>query len=990
MAELISHPTACRHRSAGEWLADCLRALSSCRTTAELLDALRAALGDCGWHADWLEARTDAVPSISAGNPEPVVHVPVPREPPYIGWLAISWPAGAPAPEQRALEALADALAVLWEMRRREQEESRRQAHRDILAELYAALYTSGHAVTALAMTVEELLGRDPLLERVVCGIVQGEELYLPAWEARGWPGRYPVPAWLWPALEADGDVVELPRTAGLAGEPLSLKGPAIAVTVRPPDPTCPARGVIWLERRDTAPWDEESKRFLKAAAFSIRMSVQNWQLFQGLDHELDSHLRQLKAVVQIGQIVTASLEMDEILQRVLGCAVEFLHAERGVIVGVDLGAGVMTIREVLGPHRADYLGQTRPLAGTLSEWVARRREVVCIPDTTVSGWYDPYIAGWLTGSPPRSILALPLQRGEQVIGVLFCLDKKEGTFGPEDIELAQAVSDWAAIALENAELYASVRSTEEGWRRVAVGLGSAIAWEQSEESIYKTVMDLSLEALGVDACAVEILSADGETLECRASRNLPPPLEPRCAPVKLCISGKALLRNEPVLIHDIPSDERLYRRQNARISPYRSALCVPLRTDSGAFGVFTVYRRPAAAFDAQDIQLVTAFADHMAAGIERVRLLEGRRQQSLYLRSLLDNISEVIFILNAEGQVELANRAGRELSRISRFPGMRHVRETAPAYFPSPPEDQPPDPFPFAPIILARARAGDQGPFVLEVDTGAGRPAHLMVRVFPLEAGRRYLVIGRDTSRQQYLERWRYEALRNLHHELRTPLAGVLGFVQYLLMTSGVPQATWEHCLQSAREQALRLQNLLDDLHMYNTLPLWGVQAPFACTEVWGVIQMVIQLIQRRYGGRVAFCLEGERSVPKVVFDSKLLQRVLWHLVDNAVKFSPADQPVTIRVEVLRDAFGDWVEVQVRDRGIGISPAELERLFDPFHQADDRVERRYAGLGLGLTLVRRAVEGAGGYIRVESRLGEGSCFAIRLPVCPPQCGQSK
>ncbi|MGC8826571.1 MAG: GAF domain-containing protein, partial [Anaerolineae bacterium] len=452
MAELTSHPAVCVHHPAGEWLAECLRALSPCRTTAELLEALRTALGHWGWRVDWLEMPSDAEASISMDTPERVVHVPVPREPPHIGRLRVSWPAGVPAPEHQTLLALADALAVLWEMCRRGEEESRRQAHRDILAELYVALYTSAQTTVAMAVTVEELLERDPLLERAVCGIVQGEELYLPAWEARGWPSHYPVPAWLWPALEADGVVAELPWTAGLAGEPLSLKGPAIAVTVRPPDPTCPARGVIWLERRDTAPWDEESRRFLKAAAFSIQMSIQNWQLFQGLDHELDNHLRQLKAVVQIGQIVTASLEMDDILRRVLECAVEFLHAERGIIVAVDLHAGVMTLREVLGPHRPEYLGQTRPLAGTLSEWAARRREVVCIPDTTVSGWYDPYIAGWLTGAPPRSILGLPLQRGERVIGVLLCLDKKEGTFGPEDIELAQAISDWAAIALENAE----------------------------------------------------------------------------------------------------------------------------------------------------------------------------------------------------------------------------------------------------------------------------------------------------------------------------------------------------------------------------------------------------------------------------------------------------------------------------------------------------------------------------------------------------------
>ncbi|MGQ9668208.1 MAG: GAF domain-containing protein, partial [Anaerolineae bacterium] len=747
---------------------------------------------------------------------------------------------------------------------------------------------------------------------------------------------------------------------------------------------------VIWVEHRGPGQWDEESRRFLAAVALSVRMSVQNWQLFQGLDHELSDRLRRLKAIVQIGQTVTANLEMDAILHRVLECAVEFLRARRGVIVAVDQQAGTMTLREVLGPHRSEYLGQTRPLADTLSEWIARRREVVCIPDTNVPGWHDHYIAGWMTGIPPRCILGLPLQRGEQVIGVLLCLDKTEGTFDTEDIELAGAIADWAAIALENAELHASARSMEARWRRAAVELGSAITWEQNEEEIYQRVMDLSLEALGIDACAVELLASDGETLECRASRNLPPAPEPRSAPVGLCVSGKALLRGEPVLVHDISSDERLYRRENASISPYRSALCVPLRTDSGAFGVFTVYRRPAAAFSTRDIELVTAFADHMAVGIERVRLLEKRHQQSRYLRSLLDNTSEVIFVLNGEGHVELANRAGQELRRISRTPGTPQMREPAPAYFPSHPEDSPPAPFPYAPIILTRAQAGNQGPFILEIDTGASRPVHLLTRVFPLEAGRRYLVIGRDASRQQYLERWRYEALRNIHHELRTPLSAVLGFVQYLLMTEEVPQAVRERCLHNAREQALRLQNLLDDLHMYTTLPLWGAQVPPACTEVWGAIHLVMQLIQRRHGGRIEFQLEGEQPVSEVAFDSKLLQRVLWHLLENAVKFSPAGQPVVVRVAEQHDPYGEWVEVQVRDRGIGISPAELERMFDPFHQADDRVERAYAGLGLGLTLVRRAVEAAGGSVRVESRLGEGSCFTIRLPIYPPLCCQSK
>jgi signal transduction histidine kinase len=117
--------------------------------------------------------------------------------------------------------------------------------------------------------------------------------------------------------------------------------------------------------------------------------------------------------------------------------------------------------------------------------------------------------------------------------------------------------------------------------------------------------------------------------------------------------------------------------------------------------------------------------------------------------------------------------------------------------------------------------------------------------------------------------------------------------------------------------------------------------------------------------------------KVPMVMADEHALERILFHLLDNAIKFIQG--PGKIQVEFERD--GPLLNITVADSGIGISQDNLKQIFNHFYQVDFRLERAYGGMGIGLTVVKLLLEATGGKIRVESTPGLGSRFTVSFPV---------
>jgi len=227
-------------------------------------------------------------------------------------------------------------------------------------------------------------------------------------------------------------------------------------------------------------------------------------------------------------------------------------------------------------------------------------------------------------------------------------------------------------------------------------------------------------------------------------------------------------------------------------------------------------------------------------------------------------------------------------------------------------------------------------------------------------------------------------EFLAMISHEIRTPMNAVLGMASVLLQGELVgEQRAHVETIQRSGEALLALINDVLDLSKIEAGKIELEHEEFGLAEL---IDAVLELTGARAsakGLRLA-AVTAPDAPTRLVGDSNRLRQVLLNLVSNAVKFTK-DGGVRVDAKVAaRDADGSWrLRIEVRDTGIGIPPAALERLFRPFTQADASTTRQYGGTGLGLTISKQLIELLGGCIGVESAPGVGSVFWIEAPFAP-------
>jgi two-component system sensor histidine kinase/response regulator len=213
--------------------------------------------------------------------------------------------------------------------------------------------------------------------------------------------------------------------------------------------------------------------------------------------------------------------------------------------------------------------------------------------------------------------------------------------------------------------------------------------------------------------------------------------------------------------------------------------------------------------------------------------------------------------------------------------------------------------------------------------------------------------------------------------HELRTPVAVVRGTLELALEDAfgGDPEQQ-RIFLSRALANTRGLQRLIDDLLLMASIDAGDLGLFLETVPVAGLLRYCQKNVWR---SEAADALVVELPNPPTLtlcVDQRYIRIVVSHLVDNALKFSPPGSPVQVRAEV-RD---NGVAITVIDQGVGVATADLERIFERFHQTDMSSTRAYEGLGCGLYLVRALVEAHGGYVEVESEIGVGSQFTVWLP----------
>jgi two-component system, NtrC family, sensor kinase len=228
-------------------------------------------------------------------------------------------------------------------------------------------------------------------------------------------------------------------------------------------------------------------------------------------------------------------------------------------------------------------------------------------------------------------------------------------------------------------------------------------------------------------------------------------------------------------------------------------------------------------------------------------------------------------------------------------------------------------------------------------------------------------------------VSRHKSEFLANMSHELRTPLNAIIGFSEVLHeQMFGELNETQLGYVRDVLESGRHLLSLINDILDLSKVEAGQMDLDVGEVSVEQALQSGLTMQGERAGRNgVALGLTVSSEVGVIRADERKLRQVVFNLLSNAVKFTPSGG----RVDVSARLDDGMVEVAVSDTGIGISPADQERIFEEFQQARDRMGGSVEGTGLGLTLSRRFVELHGGRLWVESEPGAGSTFRFTLPV---------
>ncbi len=333
--------------------------------------------------------------------------------------------------------------------------------------------------------------------------------------------------------------------------------------------------------------------------------------------------------------------------------------------------------------------------------------------------------------------------------------------------------------------------------------------------------------------------------------------------------------------------------------------------------------------------------------------------ERSAQLAAVLDGMSEGVIVIDESSRVTMTNRAagsmfgcdpiqarGRQLLEVVRYP----LAE------------------PFA--------RGGEGP--VELPLGGQT---FLVHASPLAGdGRRggAVLVFSDITHLKRLEAVRRDFVANVSHELKTPLAAVAGSVEALLDGAQHDPKQRGEFLERIRRQAVRMEKIVRDLLDLAALESGGYVPDLRPVAVRELIDRAVDALSRQLREKgMAAIVAGPALDLMVLADEDKAVQALVNLLDNAVKHSPPGSAVTVAAE----AEGAMARLSVGDAGPGIPSQHLPRLFERFYRADTARSRQLGGTGLGLAIVRHIAEIHGGTAGVDSEVGRGSRFWLRLPL---------
>lgn len=593
------------------------------------------------------------------------------------------------------------------------------------------------------------------------------------------------------------------------------------------------------------------------------------------------------------------------------------------------------------------------------------------------------------------TVAAVPLRVGSETLGVLELLNLGESSdhgwrpLARADIPMLQTFANLAASALKNAQLYAEAQRNE---RRLKAfdAVVTAISTATDLTDLVRSVLDVLVDLLPGSCGALLLREPAHDRLDLAAQHGLPPP----------CV---AVLRQLPVaeapfaeVVHyGQPMQRPLLeeRGEGAFLAAGLQACAYfPLLAGGTVAGVLALYGDNNLSKVA-DKEMLMPICNQVGFAIANVRLYADSQSERRKLHTVIASIAEGVLLCDAQGRLTMANDAALGLLRLD-SPPFEQPLAAMPDFYRM--RDMEGRPLRLEQLPFARALAGEVfQDYRLMLSGVSGDETVMSFSGAPARADdgtiEGAVVVFRDVTASQKLERAKDEFLAVAAHELRSPLAAVRSYADLLLRreqqrSEADPRDL--HGLTILTQQVSHMLRMVDNLLDVSRIDAGQLDLQIQRINLVSLAGQVLDQ-QRPAAGNRSLVLTNDVDELLVECDSLRIRQVLTNLVSNAIKYTPPESAITVSLcpldadaDAAQNLAGPGVLVRVTDQGAGIPPEQQSKLFQRFYRARNS---RAEGLGLGLYLSRQFVQMHGGRIWVESVEDAGSSFCFTLPLTQAQ-----
>jgi PAS domain S-box-containing protein len=408
-----------------------------------------------------------------------------------------------------------------------------------------------------------------------------------------------------------------------------------------------------------------------------------------------------------------------------------------------------------------------------------------------------------------------------------------------------------------------------------------------------------------------------------------------------------------------------------------RQVVALPLEIGEETIGYIFIFRRRGVAFSPNDRQVLSVFADQAAIAVHNAQLYQQVSTERERLNAIIQNSGDGVMIVNPYRIIQTWNKTLANMTGISAdeaigrpcydIINLRTKQDVSVCHTACPLLNSPEDGRLYAEGLHRRA----DGLSITLADNYSGQTnAEGQVTQF--------IANVRDITRLHEAEELKQTLLSVISHELKTPVSIIKGYAGTLARED----ANWDDetladGLSVIEEEADRLDRLITNLLEASRLQAGGLKLQLGYLNLVDMARAAVEKLQTTTD-RHTFVVDFPDDFPPIRGDFERLREVITNLLGNGIKYSPEGGLIKVKGALAKP---HAVRLYISDEGIGIPPADQERIFDRFHRVDNRLARQAPGTGLGLFLVKAVVEAHGGQVGIESTPGQGSTFWIELPV---------